>query len=182
VELHGGRVRASSAGLGKGSEFEVRLPVGALSESTSERIESPGTALTAASHVALVVDDNVDAATLLGEALKRRGHQVHLAHDGASAIQLAARITPEIVLLDLALPDRDGYEVAARLRTDLGLTESLLVAVTGYGQEHHRARSAASGFTHHLVKPIDLRQLDQVITAWERSAAAKPVGTAEAST
>lgn len=169
VELHGGTVRASSAGPGKGSEFEVRLPVGSWSE-TPGRVERVAAAPERATrgHTILVVDDNIDAATLLGEALRRRGHTVHLAHDGRSALEVAARVAPEIVLLDLGLPDLDGHEVAARLRGDLGLTESLLVAVTGYGQEHHRARSAAAGIAHHVLKPIDLGRLDRILAEWAR--------------
>jgi len=167
VELHGGKVRATSAGPGKGSEFEVRLPAGVEHPEVPPDTETHPASGAGTPRTVLVVDDNVDAATLLGEALRRRGHTVHLAHDGASALETAARVAPEIVLLDLALPDSDGHEVAARLRSELGLTESLLIAVTGYGQRHHRARSAEAGIAHHIVKPVDLARLDQILAAWE---------------
>ncbi|HET9251722.1 MAG TPA: GAF domain-containing protein [Candidatus Eisenbacteria bacterium] len=172
VELHGGTVRASSGGPGKGSQFEVRLPMG---EATDEApaIVTRIAARPGVSRRVLVVDDNTDAALLLGEVLRMRGHDVHLAHDGASALALAAKIAPEIVLLDLGLPDLDGYEVAARLRNELGLKESLIVAVTGFGQEHHRARSAETGFSHHVVKPIDLDQLDRILERHASEAAAR---------
>jgi PAS domain S-box-containing protein len=180
VELHGGKVRAASAGPGKGSEFEVRLPAMVPSPDAEPPILDRSAPHAGAPRVALVVDDNVDAATLLGEVLRRRGHTVHLAHDGASALRLAAEVAPQIVLLDLGLPDQEGHEVAARLRADLGLTSCLIVAITGYGQDHHRARSAASGISHHIVKPIDLAQLDRILASWDRSVEAPPVGTAEA--
>jgi PAS domain S-box-containing protein len=180
VELHGGKVRASSAGPGKGSVFEVRLPVGALTHRAPSSTDGSEDSQTPTPRIALVVDDNIDAATLLGEVLRKRGHEVHVAHDGNAAIQLAERLAPEIVLLDLGMPGRDGYEVATRLRTDLGLTESILIAVTGYGQDHHRARSAEAGFSHHIVKPIDLTQLDQILAAWERGRGARPAGVAVA--
>jgi PAS domain S-box-containing protein len=170
VELHGGKVRATSGGPGTGSQFEVRLPAGVERPGVPTEIETHPASGAGIPRTVLVVDDNVDAATLLGEALRRRGHTVHLAHDGASALETAARVAPEIVLLDLALPDRDGHDVAVRLRSELGLTGSLLIAVTGYGQRHHRARSAEAGISHHLVKPVDLARLEQIMSAWEPGA------------
>ena len=178
VELHGGTVRASSAGPGKGSQFEVRLPVGAAVAGQSPAIVRPSAPHSGVSRRILVVDDNEDAARLMGEVLRMRGHAVHLAHDAASAVALAAQIMPEIVLLDLGLPDQDGFEVAARLRHEVGLRECLLVAVTGYGQEHHRARSAEMGFSHHVVKPIDLDQLDRILVAYETDLHARAVKAA----
>lgn len=167
VELHGGTIRASSAGEGQGSTFEVRLPAG-----PPERVPdwaespSPNTAV-AHGYRALVVDDNVDGATVLAEALRTRGHEVHIAHDGQSAVQQALRHAPDIVLLDIGLPDLDGYEVAARIRKEPALTGTKVIAVTGFGQEHQQGRSATAGFVHHLVKPIDLAQLDAVLASWE---------------
>ena len=169
VELHGGTVRASSGGPGKGSQFEVRLPVGVAVP--REPMVVTRTAAPRTSRRVLVVDDNVDAAHLMGEVLAMRGHEAHLAHDAASAVALAARVVPEIALLDLGLPDQDGYQVAARLRNELGLKDCLLVAVTGYGQEQHRVRSAETGFSHHVVKPIDLDQLDRILESYEAAVA-----------
>ena len=180
VELHGGTVRASSGGPGQGSLFEVRLPVGTAVSGDPDATVPRRVRSTGASRRVLVVDDNTDAAHLMGEVLRMRGHDAHLAHDGASAVALAAQILPEIVLQDLGLPDQDGYEVAARIQNELGLTDCLLVAVTGYGQEHHRARSAQTGFSHHVVKPIDLDQLDQILASYEmalEARSAKPAGT-----
>ena len=180
VELHGGTVRASSAGSGTGSQFEVRLPVGTAEASDSPAIVKASAPRSGTMRRILVVDDNEDAAGLLGEVLRMRGHDVHLAHDAAAAVALAGATVPEIVLLDLGLPDQDGFEVAARLRNEVGLRDCLLVAVTGYGQEHHRARSAEMGFSHHVVKPIDLDQLDRILASYESDLRARSVKTAEA--
>jgi CheY-like chemotaxis protein len=114
------------------------------------------------------VDDNEDAAELLAEALRERGHEPHVAFDGPSALALAARIHPKIGLLDLGLPVMDGYELARRLRALPG-DEVALVAVTGYGQEVDRRASALAGFAEHLVKPVDL---DRVCAAVDRLASA----------
>jgi CheY-like chemotaxis protein len=104
-----------------------------------------------------VVDDNVDAAVMLAAALDEFGYVVRIAPDGPSALAIAAEMRPHVVLLDIGLPVMDGYEVADRLRSSSAL--SVLIAVTGYGQETDRARSEASGFAAHFVKPVDLEEL-----------------------
>ena len=169
VELHGGGVRATSAGPGRGSEFEVRLPIGV--SPMPPRAAAPPLEIRPAvrHHRALIVDDNVDAATLLAEALRQRGHAVHLAHDGKTAVEVALIHRPEVILLDLGLPDLDGYEVANRLRTQAGLERSAIIAISGYGQAQYLTRSAEAGFTHHIVKPVDMAHLDALLTALERS-------------
>jgi len=162
VELHGGTVHAESAGPGQGTEFVVRLPVG---RPTGMADPEPA-AIVEASHASwrtLIVDDNVDGATALAEALRRRGHQVHVAHDGASALREAESCVPDLVLLDLGLPDLDGFEVAGRLKSLAALARTRIVAVSGYGQEQYQMRSAAMGFASHLVKPIDMAQLEAVL-------------------
>lgn len=167
VELHGGRVRAESAGAGRGSTFTVWLPLPAEAE-LSTRPAAPAPATAHAGVCVLVVDDNQDAAELLAEALRERGHEPHVAFDGPSALALAARIHPRIGLLDLGLPVMDGYELARRLRALPG-DEVALVAVTGYGQDVDRRASALAGFAEHLVKPVDL---DRVCAAVDRLAGA----------
>ncbi len=167
VELHGGGVRASSAGPGRGSEFEIRLPIGDAHPEPRAG-EFPSEAIPAARrHRALIVDDNVDAATLLAEALRQRGHAVHLAHDGRTAVEEAVRNLPDVILLDLGLPDLDGYEVASRLRGHAGLERSAIIAISGYGQAQYLTRSAEAGFSHHIVKPVDMAHLDALLTALE---------------
>jgi CheY-like chemotaxis protein len=116
----------------------------------------------------LIVDDNIDAAESLGEYLKACGHMIHLTHDGASAIAYAARLRPDVVILDIGLPAMNGYQVARRLRSDVGLTSSLLVAVTGYAQERDRISAREAGFDHHFAKPLDVSRLAAVLSSVKR--------------
>jgi signal transduction histidine kinase/ActR/RegA family two-component response regulator len=168
VELHGGSVRVHSDGIGKGSEFEVRLP--ALAPATTEARIASGTptAITVPPPVdacrVLVVDDNTDAADLLAEALERMGHSTRVAYDGPSALRVAAEFLPEIAVLDIGLPVMDGFELAQRIRHDLDPSgEMRLIALTGYGQESDRRRSSEAGFDSHMVKPVELGALVRTI-------------------
>jgi CheY-like chemotaxis protein len=104
----------------------------------------------------LVVDDNADAIAVLAVALRRAGHEVHQARDGREALQLARRIRPELVFLDLGLPGLDGYAVARQIRLDPSLKDMRIIAVTGYAQESDREEARKAGFDHYLVKPVDL--------------------------
>jgi PAS domain S-box-containing protein len=165
VDLHGGTVEAHSAGLNQGSEFIVRLPLG--SSPGRHDGESPQTdrvpgAPTQPRRV-LVVDDNVDAAESLAMVLRMMGHQARTAHNGQAALAAAQEFQPQVALLDIGLPGMDGYEIARRFRRQPGLGQALLVALTGYGQEDDRRRSREAGFDHHLVKPVDLDALQQLL-------------------
>ena len=111
----------------------------------------------------LIVDDNVDAAEMLAHALGLNGHHTWIAHDGPDALRKAVDAQPAAAFLDIGLPVMDGYELATRLRETPGLEGIRLVAVTGYGQESDRQRSAAAGFHHHLVKPVDLDDVNAVL-------------------
>ncbi|MBA3500407.1 MAG: response regulator, partial [Deltaproteobacteria bacterium] len=153
VELHGGSVGVRSAGAGQGSEFEIRLPPGRRRK--LRRSQPPGTLKRVAAEVrrVLIVDDNKDAADVLGDALARGGHVIRVAYDGPTALDLARTFNPEVALLDIGLPVMDGYEVARQLRT-LALDSRIrLIAVTGYGQDDDRKRAVEAGFDAHLVKP-----------------------------
>ena len=168
VEQHGGRVSAESGGAGKGSEFCVRLPL--LPVNVAPSAPSPAAAPAAApSPLAerprrvLVVDDNRDAAELLAEALGTVGHYVRVAFNGPEAIDLARQFLPEIAFLDIGLPVMDGYELARRLRALPGCDGMYLVAVTGYGQSSDRQHSREAGFEEHLVKPVDLDEVQRII-------------------
>jgi PAS domain S-box-containing protein len=155
VEMHGGSVVAASDGPGQGSEFTVRLP--AL-EGSSARTSAPRSSLprvARGSSRVLVVDDNLDNAKGLSRLLTLLGHDVRVAHDGPAAVEAARAHRPEIVLLDIGLPGMDGYEVAARLRGEECGRDSLIIAVSGYGQPEDLRRSKEAGFDHHLVKPVD---------------------------
>jgi PAS domain S-box-containing protein len=166
VEMHHGTIHASSEGPGKGSRFVVRLP--AAEESPSREVPAVAPKTTGrngkpASRI-LVVDDNADGAKGLARLLKLLGHDVRTASDGPEAIEAARAYRPDIVLLDIGLPGIDGYEVARRLREDERCRSSVIIAVSGYGQEEDRRRAREAGFDHHLVKPIDHDALISVLS------------------
>jgi CheY-like chemotaxis protein len=163
VEMHGGTAEVRSDGPGQGSEFIVRLPLGVVSQ-VAAKSDATGAALAALPmRRILVVDDNIDAADALAELLRDYGHDVRAVHDGPSAIEQAAIHRPDIVLLDIGMPGFDGYEVARRMRTELGL-KSTLVALTGYGEARHRRLSREAGFDQHVTKPVDIRKLQKLLT------------------
>jgi PAS domain S-box-containing protein len=165
VEMHDGDIEARSEGPGRGSELVVRLPIAtddrtgtdgaaggardAASESRQERI--------------LVVDDNVDAAEALSRLLRLQAHEVRVAYDGLAALAAARDMHPDVVLLDIGLPEMDGLEVAKSLRARADGPRPLLVAMTGFGQAEDRARTAAAGFDHHLTKPVDPKVLQSLM-------------------
>lgn len=163
VMLHDGSVGAYSEGPGCGSEFVVRLPHVARAEpraATRAAPRAPSTGLRV-----LVVDDNKDAALLLCEALAQAGHESFSAHDGPAALQAVSELRPSVALVDIGLPVMDGFEVARQLRANKSTQSMRLIAVTGYGQEHDRQRTAAAGFDAHLVKPVDLEQVFEALAA-----------------
>ena len=166
VQLHGGTVAARSEGIGRGSEFMMTLPLpGPPSKSAQAPAADAGgepARITGPRHI-LIVDDNVDAAESLGEFLKVSGHRVDIAHDGASALAQAARFQPDVVILDIGMPAMDGYQVASRLRSQVGLTSSILIAVTGYAQERDRISARQAGFDYHFAKPLDIDRLAGLI-------------------
>ncbi|MBS0661432.1 MAG: response regulator [Verrucomicrobia bacterium] len=160
-ELHGGSVGARSGGPGEGATFVVRLPAIASPAHTPlprPIVPSAGEAGPAELRL-LIVDDNLDAADGLGRLMVRRGYTVHLAYDGLSALAAAASFSPHAVLLDLGLPDVDGWEVCRRLRAAPTTAQTVVVALSGYGQREDRSRSRDVGFDQHLVKPVDLPEL-----------------------
>jgi PAS domain S-box-containing protein len=169
VELHGGTVEAASPGPGLGSSFTLRLP---LLPGPVAAGEDPGNGWRATgggSRRVLVVDDNRDAAQSMAMLLRELGHAVDLAHDGPGAIDAALRNPPDLVFLDIGLPGMDGYEVARRLRAEPALEGVRLVAVTGYGGAADRRSSAEAGIDEHLVKPVELEDVIDVL-------ARRPVG------
>jgi CheY-like chemotaxis protein len=162
VEMHGGRVAAFSEGLGKGSEFIVRLP---RMGTTGTGPTSPGDRESAGGprrRRVLVVDDNVDAAESLAMVLRLMGHDVRTAHDGPSGLAAVKEFQPDVLLLDIGLPGMDGYEVARRLRLMPEGQSIQLVAVSGYGQEEDRRRAQEAGFDQHLTKPVDPASLESL--------------------
>jgi len=155
VEMHRGSVTAESGGLGLGSEFIVRLPVVHLPLELED--QGPPRALDQAppgSRV-LVVDDNHDTANSVVALLQMAGYETRAAYTGTIGLELACSYRPHVALLDIGLPEMDGFELAARLREDPKTQETLLIAMTGYGEEHHQQAAREAGFSHHLVKPVD---------------------------
>jgi signal transduction histidine kinase/ActR/RegA family two-component response regulator len=157
VEALGGQITASSEGLGRGSEFTVRLPAAARPKVNSPPTENSSKA-TGKAHV-LVVDDNADTVRGLALLLNLAGHDVKTARNGPEAIAIAGIYEPQFILLDLGLPGMSGYDVALRLREHEAGKATRIVAISGYGQEEDRRRTRAAGFDHHLVKPVNYEEL-----------------------
>jgi signal transduction histidine kinase/ActR/RegA family two-component response regulator len=164
VELHAGRVKVDSAGVGQGSTFTVSLPLAPLQPVENPSIvplksETPETAL----HV-LIVDDNRDAADSMAVLLRLMGHRADVAYDGSTALQLPSKSNADLILLDIGLPGMDGYEVARQLRPS-AKRGARLVALTGYGTEEGKLRARDAGFDEHVVKPVSSEKLEQLISA-----------------
>lgn len=162
VEMHGGSIEVHSNGPGEGSEFVIRLPFIQFTHeptTTSERSKVPGLR----GYRILVVDDNRDSASTLGMLLRLRGNIVRTAYDGIEAVEVAEAFSPEVLLLDLGLPKLNGYDVARRIRQQVWGRDMTLVAVTGWGQEEDRRRSKEAGFHFHVVKPVELAALDELL-------------------
>jgi signal transduction histidine kinase/CheY-like chemotaxis protein/uncharacterized membrane protein len=166
AHMHGGHIEARSAGEGLGSEFTVTLPTRAAPEAqVLPQVASAAAARVAAQRRVLVVDDNVDAAESLRLVMEMHGHAVRSAFDGETALGIAAEFRPDIVFLDLGMPHMDGFAVCRRLRGESWGREVVLVALTGWGQDGDRERTAQAGFDHHVVKPADPVIVQQLIAS-----------------
>ena len=174
VELHGGRVSAASEGLGKGSCFSVWLPhltgvahaPAVLRETGAPRPADGGLKV-------MIVDDNVDAADMLGMFVESLGHQVVIETSSRRALENAARMLPQVCLLDIGLPEMDGNQLARHLRARPENAATVLIAISGYGQEQDRINTMQAGFDHHFVKPVDAAQLKNLLGAISSAAAAR---------
>ncbi|HEY0478377.1 MAG TPA: GAF domain-containing protein [Kofleriaceae bacterium] len=166
IEMHGGSADAESPGVGRGSTFIIRLPL-AVRDAEPGRGPTPRPmpAATAPALRILVVDDNVDAAETLAMLLELGGNLTRLAHSGPAALEQVTDFRPDLVFLDIGLPEMNGYEVAARVRADPAIPQPVLVALTGWGSEDDRRQAHAAGFDRHLVKPIDGAKLEAVLAA-----------------
>ncbi len=167
VELHGGEVEARSQGLGRGSEFLVRLPASdaapaAVAPSAPVLPESQPGAGNPPDRI-LVVDDNKDAANMMATVLQLYGHEVEVAYDGEAGLHSADAFRPTAVILDIGMPRLNGYDACRALRALPAGRDALLIAVTGWGQEEDRERSRHAGFDHHLVKPVEIRTLLELL-------------------
>ena len=168
VEMHGGTIEARSEGEGLGSEFVVRLPILepalGVTGPSNERVE-----VIASSGLRriLVVDDNVDSADSLGELLEMLGNEVRTAYDGEAGVAAAGAFRPAVVLCDIGMPKVNGYDAARRIRAEEWGEGMVLVALTGWGQEEDRAKSANAGFDHHLVKPVETAALMKLLAGFK---------------
>jgi CheY-like chemotaxis protein len=162
VEMHDGTAEAHSDGLGHGSEFVVRLPTVEAAQATSAGPPVKETAIPTVRRI-LIVDDNRDAAESLAMLLKLHGHQTHIAHDGLEAVETAAQVRPDLILLDIGLPKVNGYEAARRIRKLPGGLDVVLVALTGWGQDEDRRKSREAGFDGHMIKPVEPEGLTRLL-------------------
>jgi PAS domain S-box-containing protein len=162
VKLHGGTITASSAGLGRGSEFTIRLPLDTVARVSEARADVVDRASRSVGCRILVAEDSPDAAEMLSLMLGIKGHDVRVAADGKQAVAIGSTFKPQIAFVDIGLPLMDGFEVARQLRDLLG-GRIVLVALTGWGQDEDRRRSRDAGFDHHLTKPPEPDVLDQLI-------------------
>jgi len=174
VDLHGGVIEARSGGLGKGSEFVVRLPVAVEASKPQAAGVEDEPAATKSSLRILIVDDNRDGADSLSELLKMMGNDTRTAYDGHQGVALAEEYRPDVILLDIGLPTLNGYEVCHRIRQQPWGQDVLLIAVTGWGQDEDRRRSLEAGFDHHIVKPVDPQALMGMIAMLNVGHAEKP--------
>ena len=180
MRLHGGRVTAESAGVGQGSTFTIYMPARGLREGapSSQGLASTGSVpslpvIYSDTARVLVVDDNRDAADLLGEVMQAHGLEVVVAYDGPQALAAVERFSPEVAVLDISMPVMDGYELGSRLRARFG-TGLRLFALTGLGQKHDQLRSQAAGFERHFVKPLDPSSLSDILSASHRAPRSSP--------
>ena len=175
VELHGGQVSAASEGHGKGSRFTVCLPHLTDVVRPPAAQHEPGAPLRADGALkVMVVDDNVDAADMLGMFVESLGHQVVIETSSRRALENAARVLPQVCLLDIGLPEMDGNQLARHLRARPENAGAVLIAISGYGQEQDRINTMQAGFDHHFVKPVDADQLKKLLSAISSAAAALP--------
>jgi len=179
IELHGGTIHAESKGYRRGSEFTIRLPLIETRRKPKNPLRAPGASRGArplaprSSFRILIIDDNHEAADALGKLFRMKGHVVSLAHDGASGIAAADEFDPDIIFLDIGLPDIDGYEVAQRLRA-AGVNVHI-VALTGFVQQGDKERSRESGFDHHLTKPVAFSDIEALLKDIEKEGSIKPL-------
>ena len=162
VELHGGTIEAHSAGVGKGSEFTVRLPIVVEPEPPAK--PTPAAFISAETYRILLADDNVDFVNSIGALLSAMGHSVVITHNGPDALTAAARFCPDFAFLDIGLPGLSGYDLARGIRRLSCGPTTLLIAVTGWGQEKDRQLAFEAGFDHHMVKPVRFEQIEEILS------------------
>jgi len=169
IELHKGSIRVSSKGLGHGTTFTVTLPI------TNAKASSPQGQAGLSEHQtpgdyskkALIVDDNLASAQTLGWTMELLGYETTVVNHGKDALNHVKNNTPDVVLLDIGMPDINGYEICKEMKKMPGMEKTIFIAQTGWGQKEHLEKSKSVGFHHHLVKPIDLKILEKILVLHE---------------
>jgi signal transduction histidine kinase/CheY-like chemotaxis protein len=161
VELHGGTIDAHSAGLGHGSQFVVRLPI--IVEPELPAKPTPMSFISAETYRILLADDNVDFVNSIGALLTAMGHSVVITHNGPDALAAAKRFCPDYAFLDIGLPQMSGYDLARHMRDLSCCSVTMMIAVTGWGQEKDRQLAFEAGFDHHMVKPVRFEQIEEIL-------------------
>jgi len=184
VELHGGRVAAASGGLRKGSTFSVWLPRAEKRRKPADKRSRRRHAISedAGGRRILLVDDNRDSTEVLSLLLSERGYEVEVAHDAVAGLKGALAFRPSVALLDIGLPEMDGYELARRLKAKRSLRDVRLIAVTGYGQPSDRERALDAGFSEHVTKPFEFERLAELIEAGDGEVRARPAAARRSGT
>jgi len=168
IELHGGQVRASSAGPGHGFQITIRLPLRDQTAPTMRRLSAAPVHASACR--ILVIEDNRAASRTMNLYLTHQGHTVEAAHTGREGIQAARRFQPDVILCDIGLPEFDGYKVARQVRQEPELNRVYLIGISGYGQEHDKERAWQAGFNAYLVKPVDMSELETLLAKFQTDA------------
>ena len=163
VSLHDGTVNVHSEGPGKGSVFQIQLPLATRTPAQNRRSATVPSAKAIKILDVLITDDNLDVTRALGRVFDRRGHRVRLASSGAETLEACRERIPDVIMMDIGLPDISGLEIARQLMRQHADTALLLIASTGYGQAKDKALSIQAGFDHHLTKPFNLAQLTTII-------------------
>ncbi len=161
VELHGGNIEARSEGLGKGSEFIIHLPITIDQSASVSELKNFNNANVKGR--ILIVDDNTDSANSLSDVLQLIGNETFVGHDGEAAVAQAERLRPDVILLDIGLPKLNGFDACRRIRENTWAKDILIIALTGWGQEEDRRKSTEAGFDVHLVKPVDIAGLLEIV-------------------
>jgi two-component system CheB/CheR fusion protein len=180
VDMHGGSVSAHSDGEGKGSEFVVRLPLAAVSHDrpdpgeSLDEIDTSRTCVVPRGANVMIVEDNADSREMLCELLELQGFKCHPAENGAAALALLKHLRPDVAILDVGLPEIDGFELARRIRARPELVHTCLIALTGYGQPSDRAVGREAGFDAHLVKPVRVEQLLELLAEMQPNVGREP--------
>jgi CheY-like chemotaxis protein/two-component sensor histidine kinase len=167
VDLHGGTIEAASAGLGRGSVFTVELPVMAALAAQRDQRATAELPRRTRRHRVLLVDDNVDFAASLAMLLQSMGHDVRTTHDATAALATAAEFAPEFAFVDIGLPLINGYELARRLKAQPSSAKTVLIAISGWGQEQDRRQAEEAGFALHLVKPVEFTRIQAALETLE---------------